>query len=94
MTKPLSKLLAEVEPITASGRDAIYEQLVPKAYYDKLKAIAVELAKALDLVSVPLTFSAEKPSEVTVKDMLYHYSLNIKAAQTALTTARKMLGDA
>lgn len=75
--KPLSQLLAEVEP-KFHGMFAIDIPAVDRASYDKLKAIAVELAKALEFYS---------------KHHHHLNTTAPNFANESITTAREMLGE-
>lgn len=76
MEKKLSELLAEVEP-WSDLKSFTVGNYVDRASYDKLKAIAVELAKACEWMRDPDHF---------------HESC-LPLLDKTLTTARKMLGD-
>lgn len=91
MTKPLSQLLTEVEPankwidlgfshLTDTPHDHVKPcNIIDRASYDKLKAIAVELANGLEYIANPYP-----------QDNVEYLKRN---ANVNLTTARKMLGD-
>lgn len=92
--KPLSQLLAEVEPIKYPLYDVENYTAVDRETYEKLKAIAVELAKAVEHIASTNYEVTDEGSgyrtRLVCAELFTSEHLDMWAVKQ-LTTAREML---